>query len=120
MLGHEDVRALRRIRKRKGRCYELTVKALTSDDPEAVGARLVHGTVSAALGRMNHPYPWIRMDHAWIVLADGRIYDPVLDKYFTASEFKKKVLAVAKRTYTRRQLVDMVANSGHSGPWHNR
>jgi hypothetical protein len=68
------MQALKCIRKRKGRCYYELAFKVTLDEPDADGFTLVHGRVRGTAGGST--------GHAWIILDDGRVYDPVLDRYF--------------------------------------
>jgi hypothetical protein len=67
------MQALKRVRKRKGRCYELALKVML-DEPGAKCFTLVHGRVRGPDGRLT--------GRAWILVDGGRVYDPVLDRYF--------------------------------------
>jgi hypothetical protein len=102
---------LKRVRKRDGRCYELAWTALDLE-PGGEHFRLVHGKVyNATLD--------VRMDHAWVVLPDGRVYDPVFNKYFPWRLYAKWYAAVAEVTYTRREAMAAIVATRHYGPWHD-
>jgi hypothetical protein len=101
--------SLKRVRKRKGRCFELALKAMM-DEPAEADLRLVHGTVRMVTGE--------RMTHAWLLLPDGRIYDVVLDRYFESERaFVDFGEAIVDRIYTVLEAAKAVIDSGHSGPW---
>jgi hypothetical protein len=56
-------------------------------------------------------------DHAWIELPDGRVYDAVLDEYFTRAAYCGKFAAVAVRVYTPQQAMKAMLAAKHCGPW---
>lgn len=102
------MKSLRRVRKRHGRCYELALKIM-SREPGAERFALVHGYIG-------HRMP---IGHAWIETGDGRVYDPVDDRYLPAAEYAASQGAVVERRYTRTEAMRMmVERDGHCGPWH--
>jgi hypothetical protein len=103
---------LKRIRKRHGRCYELAGLAMLYErgSEEFV---LAHGKVNFADG------PDGRMAHAWIILPDGRVYDPVLNKYYASQdEYRLRHGAVVEVSYTHKEFCAAMVKAKHSGPWH--
>jgi hypothetical protein len=78
---------------------------MQDDVPE--GMRLVHG------------YKWLTdgsrvpIAHAWLLAADGRVYDAVEDKWYDADEYPGQ----AADTYTKEEAFKLAVDSGHSGPW---
>src|SRR5262245_34084058 len=105
------MKSIRHFKNRSKRCFELAALPFIRDDPVVEGATLVHGTLAHAEG--------FRYPHAWIELADKRIYDAVHDRYFSASEYESKFHPVVERTYTgRQQVCRMLAENHHYGPWH--
>jgi len=82
---------------RRGRCYELAAKC--SIDLGLTHAHLVvHGVVR---WQESEPFP-----HAWVVLSDGRCYDPVLDQIYEATEFATLFRPVEKRRFNRRDVTE--------------
>jgi hypothetical protein len=92
-------------RKRQGCCYELAMRVMT-DQPGAERFTLVHGSVvTASYG------PSIRIDHAWIELPDGRIFEPGTKTYGPLPH------AVANHRYSRLEACRIAVATGHYGPW---
>lgn len=65
------MKAIARVRKRQGRCYELAGRVMMNEQ-NAEQLTLIHGRASQL---ENGPL----IDHAWIIRADGGVYDPVLN-----------------------------------------
>jgi hypothetical protein len=102
------MQALKRIRKRKGRCYELALKVML-DEPGADNFTLVHGRVRAPDDSST--------GHAWIV-DGGRVYDPVLDRYFDPAVYADTYRATGAVGYTKDEAARLAMEQGHYGPWH--
>jgi hypothetical protein len=100
------MRSLRRVRKRRGRCYELAFRVM-HEEPGAERFVLVHGVVGGRLG------------HAWIELDDGTVYDPVLDQRVPVDEYTTMFHAVAERRYTRAEALENMLKNNKHGPWHD-
>jgi hypothetical protein len=98
-------------RKRRGRCYELAATAML-DEPEADHWKLVHGAVWAHILVQY-------MDHAWIALPDGRVYDPVFHEYFEAQRYAERYHAIPAHKYSREGMVAHMNRTGHYGSWHD-
>jgi hypothetical protein len=113
-VEHQVVKSLSRIRKRNGRCYELALKAML-DEPGADRFMLAHGRVSMIPNSTRHD---CFMDHAWIILDDGRIYDPVLNAYMQRSQFESRYRAELKRSYSKLEAASLCRENKHCGPWH--
>jgi len=108
------------IEPRKGkakRCYGLALRfVLHHEGPEDI--RLVHG-----LWGMTHPKDGrtitdiIAMEHAWVDMGNGVIYEPVscqyIDKQWCESHFRIMELT----RYTTREAAGMVLEHNHNGPW---
>lgn len=88
------------------RCYEIAYKALT-DEPEP-GLLLVHGTIVQIHARIGH---------AWLILPDGRVYDPVLNRCFSGREYVGRFEAIPECTYTLEQAAQAALHHRHLGPW---
>ena len=102
------MKCLRRVRKRLGRCYELTFRAI-KEELGAESFTLIHGYINLDI---------MLVAHAWIETGDGRVYDPNDDRYMRADEYAATMGAVAERRYTRTQALDMMSREAHCGPWH--
>ena len=102
------MKSLRRIHNRDGRCYELSFKVM-AEEPGAENFTLVHGTVRFRENGFD-------IDHAWIEVGDGRIYDPTLDCYVTPVEFKTRRPTVQQR-YLRTEMLKLADETRHFGPW---
>lgn len=94
-----------RLRKRHGRCYELSFIGCR----EAPEWTLIHGEVigPGGIGRMTH---------AWLEL-DGWVYDPVLDMAERTSDYVNKFYAVVLSRYTFMEANAEILKSRHFGPW---
>ena len=104
-----SMRGLARIRKRDGRCYELALKAMLLE-PEADRWTLVHGRVWRGI-------PGELIDHAWIELDDGRVYDPVKNTYMPGRQYRLMRKVVEVRRYTKQEAMALCAEAKHYGPW---
>jgi|SRR5829696_5245350 len=115
-------RTLVRARRRKGRCYELALKALNSK--EASGFLLVHGQCRGPNDS--------RVGHAWLFDPENDlVYDPVLDRWFSEAGYRDFVAAVPERMYTLEQALKAALAASpstrsaarppmvHVGPWHD-
>ena len=100
-----------RARNRRKRCYELAGRGICENDA-AQALLLVHGVVrNPKLGA----YP-----HAWVLDPATRcVYDPVLDRCFTESEYKEQMSAHAERTYSYAEVCKITGALEHWGPWHD-
>ncbi len=98
---------------RLGHCYELAAQYVLDNKPStSVNHILVHGTIS---GGGFPPNP-----HAWVIVQTGmghRIYDPVLDRHFSPSEWLLFASPEAEQHYTYREVVFMLMEHQHYGPW---
>src|SRR2546430_16661081 len=102
------MKCLRRVRKRLGRCYELTFRAI-KEELGAESFTLIHGYINLDI---------MLVAHAWIETGDGRVYDPNDDRYMRADEYASTMGAVAERRYIRTQALDMMSREAHCVPWH--
>ena len=101
-LTHED---------RRKRCYELACHALIFGSAPA-DAKLVHGTIDG--GYVDGPG---RIGHAWLRLADGRIWEPISAKVY-GQEWMVWADALPERVYTRHEARLAVVRFEHYGRWH--
>jgi hypothetical protein len=105
------MKCIQRFRNRDGRCYELA-HLVMQRAPGAERFSLVHGRVAQIKGNKD-----VLIPHAWIELNDGRMYDPVKDKYLPVDEYAAVRHAVVERRYSRDEAMRMAATQGHWGPW---
>ena len=95
------MKCLKRIRNRRHRCYELAAMVMLNE-PGAEQFTLIHGRGEYGL------------DHAWIDLNDGRVYDPVADTYTPVEEYP----GVVERRYTKMEAACEIDKTSHWGAWH--
>jgi hypothetical protein len=91
--------------KRLGRCYELSAKYVFDHE----GCVLVHGSIQG-FGRP-------RIDHAWVVLPDGDVHDPVADTTWSAELHRQIFNAVETKRYAKIEAVVCMVRDEHYGPW---
>jgi len=130
------MKSLARIRKRQGRCYELAAIAMLRES-DSDRWKLVHGRLSLGimLSGVDHPadvfdltwerarpeqrtnllYGWL--DHAWVELDDGRVYDSTLNDYWRADHYLARWGAVVDHRYTRAEMIRLYNVARHTGPW---
>lgn len=90
---------------RDQRCYEIAMH-IVSDNPSA---RLIHGTINGKGGRIYH---------AWNEI-DGNIYDPVLDKLYSPSEYHERFNPKVIKEYASQEAIWENLRSNHYGPYHD-
>lgn len=98
------------LRPRQGRCFELAGKFILADESKT--SVLVHGTVDA--GRSKMP-----IEHAWIVLEDGRIYEPVEDTFFSAEQFTSTRRPNDETRFSYAEALIGLATVKNWGPWND-
>src|SRR5262249_23098043 len=103
------MKSLARIRKRQGRAYELAFKVML-DESEADQWTLVHGILV-------NPKNGVRMDHAWIDLNDGRVYDTTLDRYVPTVWYMARYQVEVDHRYSCEEMSRLLSVSHNSGPW---
>ena len=93
-----------RARNRRKRCYELAGRGICESDC-AESLLLVHGVVrDPQVGAY---------DHAWLLdPKTSCVYDPVIDRCFTAAEYEKQMFARAERTYTYMEVCKITVVCG--------
>lgn len=90
---------------RLGLCYQLAGRYAAHHDD----AVLVHGSIQ---GR-GKP----RIDHAWVKLADGQIWEPVADVTLDPRVFDAVFNPIEDKTYTSEQVNLQTLRFQHWGPW---
>ena len=73
-------------------CYPKTVKYVR-EHADIAGMRLVHGVISHA----GHQAP---LDHAWVELPGGIVFDGVVQAFFTCDSYSRVLSAVQLDSYT--------------------
>ena len=99
---------LRSRNPRLGRCYELAGEYVCMHQD----AVLVHGTIQ---GFGYPPNP-----HAWVVLPDGQVHDPVADIVLSADAHASMFNATEQVRYTYEQMARHAFVTRHWGPWHEQ
>lgn len=95
---------------RIGRCYELAGHAVLSRSvPE--GTMLVHGS-------WHGPYATRRIGHAWLVLPDGNIWEPITMEVFTPDDFFAWTNAIAEVEYDWTEAAYNAVEFESYGRWH--
>lgn len=92
-------------KQRLGRCYELTGNIALHNS----GVELVHGTIQGC----GAP----RIAHAWVVLPDGSIWEPVTNQVWKKSVFYEFFSAVVRKRYDRQTFLRLAVRHEHWGPW---
>ncbi len=90
-----------------GTCYSDSWRYLMRQDE----GFLINGSVqlSGQEGR--------RIDHAWVELPTGWIWEPKTGGYFTIEDFNRMFSPIEDHRYSVEQAAIMVARVGHHGPW---
>jgi len=88
-----------------GTCYEDAWRYLIKEEE----GLLVHGSVqfSAEAPRVNH---------AWVELSTGWVWEPQTKSYYTIEDFQI-MSPMEEHRYTSEQAAIIVARSGNMGPW---
>lgn len=71
---------------------------------------LIHGSV-----QLTAEGP--RIDHAWVELLSGPIWEPQMDKYYSPETFQMLASPIEEARYTVEEAAIMVARVGKHGPW---
>ena len=112
-LGTENASQIPSIlfEQRRQRCYELAGYAVAFGTAPA-GSLLVHGSWTG-------PVPKERIGHAWVLLPDGCVWEPIRARiYADRAEFYDWTKAWDERTYALSVVRRNLASSGHFGRWH--
>lgn len=95
------------------RCYELAGKTFLNYEPKSDSTNpmwLIHGT-------WHGPKAPERIPHAWVVLTDGRIWEPITACIYHAETFMAYTRAEVVTGYTSRQARIKMVDTNHYGPW---
>ncbi len=90
-----------------GTCYQDAWRFLVKQDE----GFLIHGSV-----QLSAEAP--RINHAWVELTTGWVWEPQTGQYFTVEDFHIMSPTEGYR-YTSEEAAVMVARSGNMGPWSN-
>ena len=93
------------FRERLGQCYVLSGRYVIDHE----GSTLVHGSIQG----MGNP----RINHAWVMMSSGKVYDPVLDQEFEPEAWKALFNAVETDRYDREGTMVTVLRERNWGPW---
>lgn len=87
-----------------GTCYEDAWRfAIKQDEGE-----LVHGSVQT-IGR--------RVNHAWVELPTGYVFEPESGEFMTKESFYERALPEVENRYTVEEAAIMLARTRNLGPW---
>jgi len=92
-----------------GECYERAFAYVLDHDIE--GMLLVHGVSSVATDADDV------LDHAWVVLPGGIVFDGVAQRFFAEEAFHAVMQVRAVAVYTPDAAVDRVLRTNSYGPW---
>ena len=90
-------------------CYARTLKYVLGH-AEIADLRLVHGVVS-------HAPRFLPLDHAWVELPGGIVFDGVVQAFFTRLSYYAVMSAMPLDTYSSTETRRLLASHGHPGPW---
>ena len=92
---------------RLGDCYRWALRFIIKEDE----GWLIHGRIFAGT-----PRHW--MEHAWVELPTGYIYEPVADTLYKKDTFYQAYKAQELKRYTPTEAAKLAARFGHYGPWY--
>lgn len=104
---------------RLSRCYELAAKAFYLRDIEERWDRDAHLPDPRLLvhGSWHGPGATERIDHAWVELSDGRVWEPITAGIYTRSTFYNYTRAQSRIVYTEDRAKRLMLQHEHFGPW---
>lgn len=94
---------------RLGKCYEIAGYALMIGDAPS-DAKLVHGS-------MHHVRAPRRIGHAWLELADGRIWEPIGGTFYDPLLWEYLVRGIVSHTYDQSTARARAFETRIWGPW---
>ncbi len=96
---------------RPGDCYEVAFHFMI-ENPLGQHSTLVHGKITNKKTKR-----WI--DHAWVEIRGGLIYDGTFsDGFFKKEEYYELTRAKPERKYSERDAIRHAVRSKHYGAWH--
>ena len=90
----------------QGTCYEDAWRFLLKQED----GYLIHGSAQLC---PEGP----RIDHAWVELTYGWVWEPQTGQYFTIEDFKMFASPIEDARYSSEEAAMMVARAGKHGPW---
>jgi hypothetical protein len=93
-------------------CYQKTLKYVR-EHAHIAGMRLVHGVIC-------HARPVSPLDHAWVELPGGIVFDGVVQAFFTRDSYRRVMSAVPLDSYSVSESELLLSQHGHPGPWNLR
>lgn len=93
-----------------GDCYRRAAKYVLEHED---GARLVHGTIWHRYG----PNAGKVIQHAWVDLRDGKVFDGVVQKFFQKESYYRFARAKEKQSFSRNETIKLIIASPTWGPW---
>lgn len=88
-----------------GMCYEDAWRFLIKQEE----GFLIHGSVQSST-------KGLRVEHAWVELTTGWVYEPQTKSYYTIEDFKI-MSPIEEHRYTTEEAAIMAARVGKHGPW---
>lgn len=92
---------------RLGNCYEFAARYALANP----GSTLVHGSIQG----MGNP----RIGHAWVVDADGEVFEPTSGQHYDEMVFEDFFNAEGYASYRGVEINRATVRAGHWGPWHD-
>jgi len=107
------------LRERLTHCYELAAWAFTDwpDKAEQIEYLGLPTPVTLVHGMWQGPEP-VAIGHAWVVLSDGAIWEPISMTLCDPETFYEYTRGVNVETYSETAVAINMVLSGHFGPWH--
>lgn len=96
---------------RRNRCYELAGYAVAFGTAPAESL-LVHGSWTGPVSKN-------RIGHAWVILPDGRVWEPIRHRIYDRADFYDWTKAWDEATYALPVVRRHLAATGHFGRWHD-
>jgi hypothetical protein len=100
------------IKERLGQCYMLTGKAMLDRAAYCIPApaAVIHGS-------WHGPTSENRIDHAVVLLDNGKIWEPVTAGIFDREQFESYTRWERHQIYSAAEARDLMNLTGHYGPW---
>jgi hypothetical protein len=109
---------------RLGRCYELALGAFTGWEkfkktPSHISVQVdLPAPVALVHGFWKHPRLPDGIHHAWTVLEDGRVWEPITGLICDPVLFMEFGQCRVDRSYDETEARTMMLRHQHYGPWH--
>ena len=94
---------------RNHKCYVLSGYALACGGKVDMYSKMIHGSIHQVGGE--------RIGHAWLILGDGRIWEPISADIMAGGVFVDEFRPETHRAYSQYDVVEHVREFGHWGPW---